>query len=105
MVSVKLGNLSLGDDFVTIALFSLVQEPTSYFFNPVQGGSTSPSNIGLTAASVLPTLQCILQQNTLQRVISTTLKSCALLLPVANLFCILLGGINEANQVRGARIW
>ncbi|XP_055802928.1 serine/threonine-protein kinase BLUS1 [Solanum dulcamara] len=43
------------------------KEPTSYFFNPVQGGSTSPSNIGLTAASVLPTLQCILQQNTLQR--------------------------------------
>lgn len=43
------------------------KEPTSYFFNPVHGGSTSPSNLGLTAASLLPTLHCILQQNTLQR--------------------------------------
>ena len=42
------------------------KEPTSYFFNPVQGG-TSPSNLGVTAASLLPTLQCILQQNTMQR--------------------------------------
>ncbi|XP_049383122.1 serine/threonine-protein kinase BLUS1 [Solanum stenotomum] len=43
------------------------KEPTSYFFNPVQGGSTSAINLGLAAASLLPTLQCILQQNTLQR--------------------------------------
>lgn len=43
------------------------KEPTSYFFNPVHGGSTSPSNLGLTAASLLPTLHCILLQNTLQR--------------------------------------
>lgn len=43
------------------------KEPTSYYFNPVHGGSTSPSNLGLTAASLLPSLQCILQQNTLQR--------------------------------------
>ncbi|KAK4367455.1 hypothetical protein RND71_011247 [Anisodus tanguticus] len=35
--------------------------------DPVHGGSTSPSNLGLTAASLLPSLQCILQQNTLQR--------------------------------------
>uniref|UniRef100_A0A3Q7FAC0 Protein kinase domain-containing protein n=1 Tax=Solanum lycopersicum TaxID=4081 RepID=A0A3Q7FAC0_SOLLC len=43
------------------------KEPTSYFLNPVQGGSTSAINLGLAAASLLPTLQCILQQNTLQR--------------------------------------
>ncbi|PHT57427.1 Serine/threonine-protein kinase fray2 [Capsicum baccatum] len=43
------------------------KEATSSFFNPVHGGSTSPSNLGLTAASLLPSLQCILQQNTLQR--------------------------------------
>ncbi|CAN4082444.1 unnamed protein product [Withania somnifera] len=43
------------------------KEPTSNFFNLVHGGSTSPSNLGLTAASLLPTLQCIKQQNTLQR--------------------------------------
>ncbi|KAG5624396.1 hypothetical protein H5410_009614 [Solanum commersonii] len=43
------------------------KEPTSYFFKPVQGGSTSAINLGLAAASLLPTLQCILQQNTLQR--------------------------------------
>ncbi|KAK6798763.1 hypothetical protein RDI58_006466 [Solanum bulbocastanum] len=43
------------------------KEPTSYFFNPVQGGSTSAINLGLAAASLLPTLQCILQQNNLQR--------------------------------------
>lgn len=43
------------------------KEPTNCFFNPVHGGSTSPSNLSLTAASLLPSLQCILQQNTLQR--------------------------------------
>ncbi|XP_059294136.1 serine/threonine-protein kinase BLUS1 [Lycium ferocissimum] len=43
------------------------KEPTSSFFNPVHGGSTSPSNLSLTTASLLPSLQCILQQNTLQR--------------------------------------
>ncbi|TMW90686.1 hypothetical protein EJD97_015388 [Solanum chilense] len=43
------------------------KEPTSYFLNPVQGGSTSAIYLGLAAASLLPTLQCILQQNTLQR--------------------------------------
>ncbi|OIS99832.1 hypothetical protein A4A49_00969 [Nicotiana attenuata] len=40
------------------------KEPTSSFFNPGHGGSTSPSNL---VASLLPSLQCILQQNTLQR--------------------------------------
>ncbi|WMV17544.1 hypothetical protein MTR67_010929 [Solanum verrucosum] len=49
------------------SLFGVLMEPTSYFFNPVQGGSTSAINLGLAAASLLPTLQCILQQNTLQR--------------------------------------
>ncbi|CAA2973547.1 serine threonine- kinase BLUS1 [Olea europaea subsp. europaea] len=37
------------------------------FFNPNTGGSTSPMNPILEAASVLPSLQCILQQNTMQR--------------------------------------
>ncbi|XP_060191324.1 serine/threonine-protein kinase BLUS1 [Lycium barbarum] len=43
------------------------KERTSSFFNPVHGGSTSPSNLSLTTASLLPSLQCILQHNTLQR--------------------------------------
>lgn len=40
------------------------KEPTSCFFNPGHGGYTSPSNL---VASLLPSLQCILQQNSLQR--------------------------------------
>ncbi|XP_021593479.1 serine/threonine-protein kinase BLUS1 isoform X3 [Manihot esculenta] len=41
--------------------------PTNCYFSPVCGGSTSPSTSNLTAASVLPSLHCILQQNTMQR--------------------------------------
>uniref|UniRef100_A0A5B6ZAK7 Protein kinase domain-containing protein n=1 Tax=Davidia involucrata TaxID=16924 RepID=A0A5B6ZAK7_DAVIN len=41
--------------------------PTNCFFNPVSGGSASLTSLGLTAASVLPSMQCILQQNTIQR--------------------------------------
>ncbi|KAL2500054.1 Protein kinase superfamily protein [Abeliophyllum distichum] len=40
---------------------------TNCFFNPITGGSTSPMNPSLAAASVLPSLQYILQQNTMQR--------------------------------------
>ncbi|XP_021649450.2 serine/threonine-protein kinase BLUS1 isoform X1 [Hevea brasiliensis] len=41
--------------------------PTNCYFNSVCGGSSSPSTSSLTAASVLPSLQCILQQNIMQR--------------------------------------
>ncbi|CAI0456132.1 unnamed protein product [Linum tenue] len=42
--------------------------PTNCYFNPAASqGSTSPPSSNLTAASVLPTLQCILQQNVMQR--------------------------------------
>ncbi|KAL2523331.1 Protein kinase superfamily protein [Forsythia ovata] len=40
---------------------------TNCFFNPITGGSTSPMNPSLAAAPVLPSLQYILQQNTMQR--------------------------------------
>ncbi|XP_022884031.1 serine/threonine-protein kinase BLUS1-like isoform X2 [Olea europaea var. sylvestris] len=40
---------------------------TSCFFNPNTGGSTIPMNPSLAAVSVLPSLQCILQQNSMQR--------------------------------------
>ncbi|XP_037492807.1 STE20-like serine/threonine-protein kinase isoform X2 [Jatropha curcas] len=39
--------------------------PTNCYFSPVCGGGPTVSNV--TAASVLPSLQCILQQNALQR--------------------------------------
>ncbi|XP_031108064.1 serine/threonine-protein kinase BLUS1 isoform X1 [Ipomoea triloba] len=40
--------------------------PTNSFFNSASGGLTAATS-GLTATSVLPSLQCIFQQNTLQR--------------------------------------
>ncbi|KAA8530234.1 hypothetical protein F0562_004943 [Nyssa sinensis] len=43
------------------------KDPTNYCFNPVSGGSANLTSLSLTAASVLPSLQCILQQNTMQR--------------------------------------
>ncbi|KAI3463006.1 hypothetical protein Pfo_019669 [Paulownia fortunei] len=45
---------------------SLIQGPMN-FFNPISGGSTIPTMPSLSAASVLPSLQYILQQNTAQR--------------------------------------
>ncbi|CAK9154287.1 unnamed protein product [Ilex paraguariensis] len=41
--------------------------PTNSFSNQVSGGSTNPTTQSLTPASVLPSLHCILQQNTVQR--------------------------------------
>nr|KJB33780.1 hypothetical protein B456_006G030400 [Gossypium raimondii] len=41
--------------------------PTNCTFNPATGGSTSPTSLNLRASAVLPSLQCILQQNTMQR--------------------------------------
>ncbi|KAF5479602.1 hypothetical protein F2P56_000411 [Juglans regia] len=41
--------------------------PTNCINCPVSGGSTSPTKINLKSASFLPSLQCILQQNTMQR--------------------------------------
>ncbi|XP_022750591.1 serine/threonine-protein kinase BLUS1-like isoform X2 [Durio zibethinus] len=41
--------------------------PTNCIFNPATGGSISPTSLNLTASAVLPSLQCILQQNTFQR--------------------------------------
>ncbi|RVX08685.1 Serine/threonine-protein kinase fray2 [Vitis vinifera] len=41
--------------------------PTNCFFSQVSGGSTSPTTPSLTAASILPSLQFVLQQNTMQR--------------------------------------
>ncbi|VVA17722.1 PREDICTED: serine/threonine-kinase [Prunus dulcis] len=41
--------------------------PSNCFFGPACGGSTSPATTNLAAANVLPSLQCILQQNSLQR--------------------------------------
>ncbi|XVE83970.1 hypothetical protein DITRI_Ditri16bG0131500 [Diplodiscus trichospermus] len=41
--------------------------PTNCIFNPSTGGSTSPTSINLAASAVLPSLQFILQQNTMQR--------------------------------------
>ncbi|ONI19590.1 hypothetical protein PRUPE_3G286000 [Prunus persica] len=41
--------------------------PSNCFFGPACGGSTSPATTNLPAATVLPSLQCILQQNSLQR--------------------------------------
>lgn len=40
---------------------------TNSFFNPVSGGLINPGISSLPAASVLPSLHCILQQNTMQR--------------------------------------
>ncbi|XWS44173.1 hypothetical protein CRYUN_Cryun15aG0021800 [Craigia yunnanensis] len=40
---------------------------TNCIFNPATGGSTSPTSLNLTVSAVLPSLQCILQQNTMQR--------------------------------------
>ncbi|XAR51872.1 Non-specific serine/threonine protein kinase [Bertholletia excelsa] len=39
--------------------------PTNYILNPVSGGNSAVPS--LSASSVLPSLQCILQQNTMQR--------------------------------------
>ncbi|CAL5441286.1 unnamed protein product [Camellia sinensis] len=41
--------------------------PTNYLFNPISEGSASPTTSTLSAAAVLPSLQCILQQNNMQR--------------------------------------
>ncbi|XP_021298990.1 serine/threonine-protein kinase BLUS1 isoform X2 [Herrania umbratica] len=41
--------------------------PTNCIFNPAIGGSTCPTSLNLTASAILPSLQCILQQNTMQR--------------------------------------
>ncbi|PON52509.1 Serine/threonine protein kinase [Parasponia andersonii] len=41
--------------------------PTNCYFNQVCGGLTSPTTLNLTASTVLPSLQCILQQNAMQR--------------------------------------
>ncbi|GAV74647.1 Pkinase domain-containing protein [Cephalotus follicularis] len=41
--------------------------PTNCFFSPVSGGSTSPTTVNLSPATVLTSLQCILLQNTMQR--------------------------------------
>ncbi|XP_059642641.1 uncharacterized protein LOC132284547 [Cornus florida] len=41
--------------------------PTNCYLNPVSGGFTSPTSSSISATSVLPSLQCILQQNTMQR--------------------------------------
>ncbi|TYI63657.1 hypothetical protein E1A91_D09G031800v1 [Gossypium mustelinum] len=41
--------------------------PTNCTFNLATGGSTSPTSLNLRASAVLPSLQCILQQNTMQR--------------------------------------
>ncbi|KAF3444651.1 hypothetical protein FNV43_RR14344 [Rhamnella rubrinervis] len=40
---------------------------TNCHFGPISGGLTSPTTLNVTAATVLPSLQCILQQNTMQR--------------------------------------
>ncbi|KAG2710395.1 hypothetical protein I3843_04G024800 [Carya illinoinensis] len=41
--------------------------PTSCIFSPVSGCSANPTSPSLTSASILPFLQCILQQNAMQR--------------------------------------
>ncbi|KAJ0111043.1 hypothetical protein Patl1_02756 [Pistacia atlantica] len=41
--------------------------PMNSFFSPVSGGSMSPTTPNFTAASLFPSLQYILQQNTAQR--------------------------------------
>ncbi|XP_071913012.1 uncharacterized protein [Coffea arabica] len=41
--------------------------PTNSFFGASSGGSTIPSSSCLTAVSILPSLQCILHQNSIQR--------------------------------------
>ena len=48
--------------------FYHIQGPTNCLFNPISEGSASPTNPTLSAAAVLPSLQCILQQNNMQRV-------------------------------------
>ncbi len=50
------------------AFFFFIQGPTNCMFNPISGCSTSPTTPNLTAASILPSLQFILQQNSTQRV-------------------------------------
>ncbi|XP_040936757.1 serine/threonine-protein kinase BLUS1 isoform X2 [Gossypium hirsutum] len=40
--------------------------PTNCILNPVTGGSTNPASLNLSPSAVLPSLQCILQQNTIQ---------------------------------------
>ncbi|KAA3475467.1 serine/threonine-protein kinase OSR1-like [Gossypium australe] len=42
--------------------------PTNCIPNPITGGSTNPASLNLSPSAVLPSLQCILQQNTIQRV-------------------------------------
>ncbi|KAL4332897.1 hypothetical protein GQ457_07G001880 [Hibiscus cannabinus] len=41
--------------------------PTNCTFNPAPGGSTCPTSLNLRTSAVLPSLQSILQQNTMQR--------------------------------------
>ncbi|GLU02067.1 hypothetical protein SLE2022_193370 [Rubroshorea leprosula] len=41
--------------------------PSNCIFNPANGGSASHTSPNLTAAAILPSLQCILQQNAVQR--------------------------------------
>ncbi|GMJ04248.1 MITOGEN-ACTIVATED PROTEIN KINASE KINASE KINASE KINASE4, TARGET OF TEMPERATURE3 [Hibiscus trionum] len=41
--------------------------PTNCMFNPAAGGSTCPTSLNLRTSAVLPSLQSILQQNTMQR--------------------------------------
>ncbi|KAF8408262.1 hypothetical protein HHK36_007411 [Tetracentron sinense] len=52
---------------VTAAELSPKGASTNEFVNPVSGVSTSSTTPAITAASVLPSLQCIWQQNTMQR--------------------------------------
>ncbi|XP_041007541.1 serine/threonine-protein kinase BLUS1 isoform X2 [Juglans microcarpa x Juglans regia] len=41
--------------------------PTSCIFSPISGCSANPTSPSLTSASILPSLQCILRQNAMQR--------------------------------------
>ncbi|CAN1853330.1 Serine/threonine-protein kinase fray2 [Linum perenne] len=43
------------------------KSPTNCYLNSVSQGSASPTSSNITAASILPSLQCILHQNTMQR--------------------------------------
>ena len=68
MIRMEISNLSFRLWLCNHCHYSLIQGPTNCIINPATGGSTSPTSLNLTATAVLPSLQCILQQNTMQRV-------------------------------------
>lgn len=78
-ICMELHNFSSRQSLCNHCHYSLIQGHINSIFSPVSGGSMSPTTSNFTAASLLPSLQFILQQNTMQRVCFCLTAICPLL--------------------------